>query len=177
MVVDELGRSAVFRREVVVRERCPADMVSSFDSKGRAFCIDRYEWPNRRGERPLVNVSWVEAVMYCRDAGKRLCTSDEWVSACANSAQTMYPYGDRYDAARCATEEKAPVASGAKTACVSGGVADMLGNVGEWVHDKSGDYARAFGGSFRYGRDAHCRFEFRATIATRSDETGFRCCR
>jgi formylglycine-generating enzyme required for sulfatase activity len=89
----------------------------------------------------------------------------------------MYPYGDRYDPQRCATEEVAVVRSGTKPACVSNGVSDMVGNAWEWVEDKQGDYASAYGGSFRYGKDAHCLLKFDGTVATRSNETGFRCCK
>ncbi|MBN1575026.1 MAG: chitobiase/beta-hexosaminidase C-terminal domain-containing protein [Chitinispirillaceae bacterium] len=175
--IDQRDRRAVFRKKVAVLQRCPADMVAAFDGRGTAFCIDRYEWPNRKGEKPLVNVSWVEAKMFCLDAGKRLCRRDEWISACNNNARSMYPYGDRYDPQRCATEEKAVVKSGVKEACVYAGIADMVGNAWEWVEEKQNDYVRALGGSYRYGKDAHCLLKFEGTVATRSNETGFRCCK
>jgi PKD repeat protein len=176
-VTDENNRRATFRKEIAVRQRCPPDMVDAFDGSGAAFCIDRYEWPNRKGADPVVDVSWVEAKMSCLDAGKRLCRRDEWVSACNDNAQSMYPYGDRYDPQRCATQEKSLLRSGSKQECVSAGVYDMVGNAWEWVEDKQKDYARAYGGSFRYGKDAHCRLSFEGTVATRSNETGFRCCK
>ncbi|MBN1307345.1 MAG: chitobiase/beta-hexosaminidase C-terminal domain-containing protein, partial [Chitinispirillaceae bacterium] len=174
---DELGRRAIFRREVAVRKRCPADMVAAFDEGGTAFCIDRYEWPNRKGVEPLVNVSWVEAKMFCLDAGKRLCRRDEWIGACNSGAASMYPYGDRYDPKRCATEEKTVLRSGVKEACTNAGIADMVGNAWEWIEEKRNDYVHALGGSYRYGKDAHCGLKFEGTVATRSNETGFRCCK
>ncbi len=175
--VDGRGGKAIFRKEIAVREHCPSDMVAAFDNSGKAFCIDRFEWPNRRGVEPQVDVSWVEAKMYCIDAGKRLCSTNEWISACNNNARSMYPYGDSYDPQRCATEEKTVVKSGAKEMCAAEGVADMVGNAWEWVEEKQDDYVRAFGGSYRYGKDAHCRLKFEGTVATRSNETGFRCCK
>jgi len=176
-VIDEKGRRATFRREVQIRERCPADMIASFDGEGKAFCIDRYEWPNKIGEMPQTGVSWVEAKMTCIDAGKRLCKEDEWVHACNNNARSMYPYGDRYDRERCATEEKDLVASGSRPTCSSAGVNDMVGNAWEWVEEKRNDLTQAMGGSFKYGKDAHCRLRFEGTVASRSVETGFRCCK
>ena len=176
-VTDERNRKTVFRREIRVHERCPQDMVASFDGRGTAFCIDRYEWPNRKDAEPLTDVSWVEAKMHCIDAGKRLCSIDEWTGACSNNAVSMYPYGDRYDPHRCATEENARLRSGAKPGCTTGGIMDMVGNVWEWVEDKQDDFARAYGGSYRYGKDAHCGLKFEGTVATRSPETGFRCCK
>ncbi len=176
-VTDGGGRKAVFEKVVPVKERCPPDMVASFDSKGNAFCIDRYEWPNRKGVVPLVNVSWVEAKMFCMDAGKRLCRYDEWISACNNDSKSKYPYGDDYDRERCATNEKSVIKSGSKERCVSAGIADMIGNAWEWIEDRNGDYVQALGGSFRYDREADCALKSEGTVSTRSDETGFRCCK
>ncbi len=176
-VFDGQNRQAVYRKEVSVRERCPADMVPAFDVGGKAFCMDRYEWPNREGAEPLSNVSWVEAKMHCIDAGKRLCRTDEWTGVCRDHARTLYPYGDRYDSGRCATEEDGVVPSGSKKRCSSNGVFDMLGNAWEWIEEKRGDYVIALGGSFRYGKDAHCDLVLEGTVATRSGETGFRCCK
>lgn len=176
-VTDENGNAAVFNREIPVYKTCPEDMVASFDTGGGAFCIDRHEWPNQKGEIPLVNVSWVEAKMFCIDAGKRLCRSAEWISICRNKTKTMYPYGDRYDENRCYTEQDGVGKAGEKNGCSAGGATDMVGNAWEWVEEKNGDYVRAFGGSFRYGKDAHCTLEFEGTVATRSNETGFRCCK
>lgn len=177
-VVDGNKRIASFAEDVFVRQRCPTDMVAAYDSKGSAFCIDRYEWPNRKGAIPQTAVSWVEAKMFCVDVGKRLCRAEEWQRACRGTARTMYPYGETYEATLCATENTAAVKSGTYTGCSSGsGVEDMVGNVWEWVEDKAGDYPQAFGGSYRYGKDAHCALTFEGTVGSRSDETGFRCCK
>jgi len=175
--IDQNGRSAQLRRKITVLERCPSNMAPSFDLHGKAFCIDRYEWPNRKGVEPIVGVSWVEAKMFCIDAGKRLCSADEWLAACRNNSATLYPYGERYDPQRCVTEGKGVAPSGSKSGCQAGGVSDMVGNSWEWIEDKQGDYVRAYGGSFHYGKDAHCGLIFDGTVATSSNETGFRCCR
>jgi hypothetical protein len=37
----------------------------------------------------------------CRNAGKRLCTRDEWVRACRGQDDTDYPYGVQYRAGAC----------------------------------------------------------------------------
>jgi sulfatase modifying factor 1 len=37
------------------------------------FCIDRFEYPNRRGAYPWVMVDWYEARDLCLRTGKRLC--------------------------------------------------------------------------------------------------------
>jgi formylglycine-generating enzyme required for sulfatase activity len=37
----------------------------------------------------------------CGRAGKRLCTVDEWVTACRGRKNTAFPYGHHYQAGRC----------------------------------------------------------------------------
>ena len=41
------------------------------------------------------------AEVACRNAGKRLCTLDEWVLACRGEGGHKYPYGDHYEEGRC----------------------------------------------------------------------------
>lgn len=42
-----------------------------------------------------------QAIEACRNAGKRLCTSDEWVTACRGEDETLFPYGNKYEEGRC----------------------------------------------------------------------------
>lgn len=37
----------------------------------------------------------------CENAGKRLCTDEEWVTACRGQHNTKFPYGHFYEEARC----------------------------------------------------------------------------
>jgi formylglycine-generating enzyme len=41
------------------------------------------------------------ADLACRNAGKRLCTSEEWVLACRGEGGHKFPYGDHYEDGRC----------------------------------------------------------------------------
>jgi formylglycine-generating enzyme len=91
-----------------------------------AFCIDRFEarleahdgsrWVAHspyhrpagryravpaRGQAPQGYLSGVEADAACREAGKRLCTSAEWLRACRGAANRAFPYGDTYAAGAC----------------------------------------------------------------------------
>jgi len=46
------------------------------------FCIDMYEFPNQPGGQPTTCLTYADAEKLCTDAGKRLCTSQEWETAC-----------------------------------------------------------------------------------------------
>ena len=46
------------------------------------------------GRVPQGYLSGVEAQAACAASGKRLCTSDEWLSACRGPQLSTYPYGD-----------------------------------------------------------------------------------
>ena len=71
---------------------CPPGMI---DVDGR-FCVDRFEFPNREGEYPVVNVDWQTAAGLCESEGKHLCSADEWIYACQGGQGNVYPYGNDY---------------------------------------------------------------------------------
>ncbi len=133
----------------------------NFPTRAMHYCIDRFEFPNRKGEFPLILINWNEAGDLCKSVGKRLCTEDEWTFACEGEEARPYPYGDGYtrDTTSCVIDATwrpyNPVAfaqrdgdpmmreldklwqgqpSGARAACKSVfGVYDMTGNVDEWT--------------------------------------------
>ena len=133
---------------------CPPDMADV----GRA-CIDRYEAPNQQGVAPLVMVTADEAVAWCAERGKRLCSEDEWIRACQGPSGTRYPYGASYQEHHCNHDKKYRVPrwgvlakwpaeaataenerlnqsepAGSRSTCGSEeGVFDLTGNVAEWV--------------------------------------------
>jgi hypothetical protein len=177
-VMDERNRISTVKKKVRVYQQCPQGMTPVLDKNGKGFCIDVYEWPNAVKTPPQTGLSWVEAKMYCLDAGKRLCTPDEWESACKGESNQFYPYGQQYDKTRCPTEGARVYASGSFKNCGEGfGVKDMVGNVWEWVDAKNGDYPFMMGGSYKIGKNAHCGLKSEGTVATQSDDIGLRCCK
>ena len=58
---------------------------------------------------PQAYVSRDEADAACQEAGKRLCSADEWRTACSGPDASLYPYGDAEDDAACNTHGKAPL--------------------------------------------------------------------
>ncbi len=167
-----------------------------------AFCMDRYEWPNRRGELPTVRVTWHTARRMCEQVGKRLCTEREWTFACEGEQSWPYLYGFRRDSDVChfdhqtrrpdrarlanpatAADEYArlyeAVPSGTYERCVSPfGLNDLTGNVDEWVVNESGQpFQSALKGGWWGPIRARCR---PATYSHNENfiyyQIGFRCC-
>lgn len=167
---------------------CPAGMVRS-----DTVCVDRFEaslvvvqadgsaksWSpyysppstqtyravSLRGGVPQGYISGNQAKLACERAGKRLCTSDEWLRACQGPNGDTYPYGDTrkpgtcndaripHPAVQCFDTEASWIYSeldwpgidqqpmtvdpaGHNAGCVSAdGAYDMMGNLHEWVYD------------------------------------------
>jgi protein-disulfide isomerase len=142
-------------------------------------------------------VSFDEAGAACQKAGKRLCTEEEWVSACAGQPAVddnangwfnddtiegnMYPYGPFYEVGFCYDEgDKArsePTTAGSKPACrTASGIFDLAGNINEWVTTASGK-ASLMGGGSSAGSGATCnRRTSTFGAGYRNQTTGFRCC-
>jgi sulfatase modifying factor 1 len=53
------------------------------------------------GVTPSGYLSANVAQLACENAGKRLCSLEEWVFACRGEASRKFPYGDRYQEGRC----------------------------------------------------------------------------
>ncbi len=56
---------------------------------------------SERGKVPQGHISQEEAADACFNAGKRLCSDDEWLEACQGKKPTLYPYGDEREEGRC----------------------------------------------------------------------------
>jgi hypothetical protein len=149
-----------------VSERClryeePSECLSK-KRRPMRFCMDRYEWPNKKGELPAFLISWRDAKNECEKIGKRLCTVQEFTFACEGEAMLPYTYGYERDRTRCNIDRpyrkrekklykyagcmKRPkckaeidrldqrVPAGSMPGCVSPfGVYDLNGNMNEWV--------------------------------------------
>jgi sulfatase modifying factor 1 len=56
---------------------------------------------SRAGVVPQGYLSYINAKKACANAGKRLCSEKEWVTACGGQRGFKFPYGDRYVALAC----------------------------------------------------------------------------
>ncbi|MBQ9817729.1 MAG: SUMF1/EgtB/PvdO family nonheme iron enzyme [Proteobacteria bacterium] len=146
---------------------CPEDMVPILDS----YCMDIYEASrpdatassagqdssratSRAGVMPwMVGDNNGEAESACQAAGKRLCTPAEWELSCHGSMNTVYGYGDNYNAKICngidtyGSNGFKLMPTGSFPDCNNGwGVFDLNGNV--WEHTAGGSAKTVRGGAY-----------------------------
>ena len=148
----------------------------------KTVCVDAYEYPNTADENPRDMVSHEEAVSLCEQAGKHLCTIEEWQAACRGKDKTRYSYGDSYKQNKCNTNTKAAKRSGRKEQCRSWwGMYDMNGNLWEWTSSTSKDHPNMFlvaGGAWNTNNGSQCtESKFSFYPQNQYPSVGFRCCR
>lgn len=147
-----------------------------------SFCIDKYEWPNKKGKKPMSYISLHHAKDSCFISGKRLCSTDEWKLACAGIYSWKYPYGDKYEPKACVTRDTSSFKSGSKPECRGYfEVFDMSGNLAEWTNTKSPknkSFYNVMGGFWDSGPQGSC-FEPRYSYYPQNthNPVGFRCCK
>ncbi len=163
------------------KRKCPKGMEYIKVAESR-FCIDRYEWPNKKKVKPLSYISVYHAMDSCFTRGKRLCTSDEWSLACGGIHSWKYPYGELYEPKACITKNKVVSLSGSKPECRGYfGIYDMAGNLAEWTNTRSKknkEFYNVMGGFWESGPQGSC-FEPRYSYYPRNrhNPVGFRCCK
>ncbi len=182
------------------RAKCTGSRVK------KRYCIDRFAWPNVRGERPEVMNNFYQAQVKCAAVGKRICTESEWTMACEGPQMKPFPYGWKRDTTKCngdhlwdgprmkAVAKRDPrelarlwkgVRNGAQPECVSDhGVPDLPGNTDDIASSEtnSSDWKGKFdsvvtGGPWYKGVRNQCR----PKIYTHDEgfyyyNLGFRCC-
>jgi protein-disulfide isomerase/uncharacterized membrane protein len=171
---------------------------------GGPFYIDRFEATIDKQGRAVslpnvqpASASWFDAKQACEKAGKRMCSEEEWISACTGKAAvdnnkntwfnddeiegTRYPYGSFYEGSTCHDGQKTLTGASIKTGALHGcrtvtGIYDLTGNMNEWI-GATKDKASMTGGHFGSGEGAACnRRGAMFGPGNRNNTTGFRCC-
>lgn len=184
--VDTCGKEMELREEYYEIEQgvtsiCPEGMAHVVVGEV-SFCADIYEWPNKKGVRPLAYVSLYQASDSCFSAGKRLCTADEWLLGCSGPYSYTFPYGNSYEERACVTADTVVKKSGEKVECRSYfGLYDMSGNLLEWTDthaSENGRFNYVTGGFWNSGVKSSCR-ERRYSYFSQNkhNPVGFRCCK
>jgi len=121
--------------------------------------------------KPVVQVTWFGALLYCRASGRRLPTEAEWELATRGAAGRAFPWGDERDPAcsgvaygrgknaPCASQGDGPADVGtSKLDRTPEGINDLGGNVAEWTMD-----------AFAARYDASCAAECDSPVVVASD--------
>jgi eukaryotic-like serine/threonine-protein kinase len=153
---------------------------------------------------PAVNVSWKEAMAYCRWAKGRLPSEAEWEFAARGDDDRHFPWGEETPSPKLVNWEGHPLYGGRATSPVGSfprghspyGCLDMSGNCWEWVYDAYADYEagslvdprvkskksgrpRVIRGGSWLSPAAHCRATARGALPpdAHTNWLGFRLCR
>jgi hypothetical protein len=165
---DEVQHLCIEPRKDTKDTHCFAYVEGLTAEEGEAteirVCMDQFEAPNRRGEKPLVMQSFNDAQQWCRERHKRVCTEQEWEFGCEGPERRPLAYGWRVDRTMCNSDKSwrpfdavklaaggeegrreldrlwQGAKSGSYLTCVSAfGIYDMMGNVEEWIATRTAD--------------------------------------
>ncbi len=177
--------------------------VAITGSEGR-FSIDAFEASidagkavSKPGVEAARGVTWYQAKDACEAAGRRLCTEEEWLTACTGTIPVdddrdgvfsndvvegrQHAYGEHWREGWCADSRKKadprPLITGEHPNCATpDGIYDLEGGVKEWV-GVTPDKAALQGGSYYSGNSARCAYHKDTESPELVDESvGFRCC-
>jgi formylglycine-generating enzyme required for sulfatase activity len=117
----------------VSADKCSPPARTSSNTRSSYYGDTRFE------NFPVVLISWYDADMFCKWAGKHLPTEAQWEKAARGTDGRFYPWGNKFDPARVNSTLNGfldTVAVGTYPDGVSPyGAHDMSGNVWEWVGD------------------------------------------
>lgn len=179
--LDSVGNtsSQVVKYELSRNLGCKKGMVR-ISSGTKDFCVDRYEWPNQKGEKPVQMVNQSKAVEMCASASKRLCSSSEWKTACKGKKMKRFSYGISYNSSACVTRDSHERRSGTKSMCRNfEGVYDMNGNLWEWTSTESSKKGKydVVGGHYKSTSRSSCdENKYSFFPQNQYPSVGFRCC-
>ncbi len=135
-------------------------------------------------DKPVVGVSYFDAVQYATWAGKTLPNVDQWMMAAGGGDERRFPWGNDFDNDRVhfgSHDNGAVEKVGSRVGNTSpSGVFDLVGNVWEWTSswfEEKEEYKVIKGGSWCDPSDyLQLDTENYASPKEKIDIIGFRCC-
>jgi formylglycine-generating enzyme required for sulfatase activity len=132
-------------------------------------------------DHPATDLTFEEADACCSWAGGRLPTGDEWEAAARGPDGRAWPWGEVFEAERCACVESGWGWTAPVTAHPAGaspcGAQQLAGNVWEWVSDRTedGTWRAVRGGSYLdHAWGVRAARVLAADLARATSTTGFR---
>ncbi|MEJ2239354.1 MAG: SUMF1/EgtB/PvdO family nonheme iron enzyme [Gemmatimonadales bacterium] len=151
-----------------------ADAMASFiDSTGRPgpATWELGTYATGQDNKPVLGVSWYEAVAYSRFADRSLPTAYQWSRAAFGMAYSSPIWHASVDGAQFGAETAREVGDVASLGPF--GTVDMPGNAREWVWNAMGDRHLALGGGYSEPRKIFSQPQRRSPM-DRTKENGFR---
>jgi sulfatase modifying factor 1 len=174
-------------------ERFPRTRVEPFRLDVSEVTVQRYascaSCGPIRGEpgSPVVDLTALQAEVFCESQHGRLPTAAEWVWAAAGGAARRFAWGNSGLVCRraafgllhgpCAEQGQAELSGSRPDGASPEGLLDLAGNVAEWTREPDGGFA-ARGGSFRSTAAAELKSWSVEAVSgglAKSPHVGFRC--
>jgi len=196
---DELPQKSVTLNEYeIYRDEVTVKQYQQFCTETNRKMPKSPDW-GLQDNKPMVNVTWQDAVDYAAWAGGKLPTEAQWEKAARGTDGKIFPWGNSFSLTRCVSltdDRTSPADEYDLTDDESVyGVRHMAGNVMEWCYDwydaafydigtdknpagpENGTAKVLRGGSFRYNLPSRfrcaARYSFEPNYAGQG--VGFRC--